>query len=145
MTSAQRTAHEQTIAHKFKTLSGELTERSSRLWAASEAMAIGYGGVRIVHRATGIDTRTIRAGLREAHNPALRAPDGRIRRMGGGRKKLTERDTTLTRDLESCLEPHERGDPESPLHFSPSCLVDLGLASMPLPETLTLPGRSVPK
>ena len=62
-----------------------LTERSRRVWAATEAQAIGYGGTALVARATGIATSTIQRGLREltADEPLA---GGRTRRAGGGRK-----------------------------------------------------------
>jgi hypothetical protein len=41
------------------------TERSRRVWAATKAQAIGYGGTAMVARATGIAASTIRGGLRE--------------------------------------------------------------------------------
>ena len=41
------------------------TERSRRVWAATEAQAIGYGGTAMVARATGIAASTIQRGLRE--------------------------------------------------------------------------------
>ena len=42
----------------------------------------------------------------------------RIRREGGGRKRLVEHDATLARDLERLIEPLTRGDPESPLRWT---------------------------
>ena len=43
-----------TLRAKHAALSPVLTERSRRLWAATEAQAIGYGGIAQVVRATGI-------------------------------------------------------------------------------------------
>lgn len=118
MTTAVRDAHERTIAEKFSIITNELNERSRRMWVATEAHALGYGGVRIVHRATGMDTKTIRAGIQEIRNPDMRAPQGKIRRPGGGRKKCTDTDPSLGEAIEACIEPHERGDPESPLRWT---------------------------
>jgi transposase len=42
----------------------------------------------------------------------------RLRRPGGGRKRLTELDVMLLEDLESLVEPMTRGDPVSPLRWS---------------------------
>jgi Rhodopirellula transposase DDE domain len=39
----------------------------------------------------------------------------RVRRPGGGRKKLTSSDTTLLDDLREPVEPATRGDPQAPL------------------------------
>jgi Rhodopirellula transposase DDE domain len=41
-----------------------------------------------------------------------------VRQAGGGRKKLTERDPTLLRDLEALVDPDTRGDPMSPLRWT---------------------------
>jgi len=43
---------------------------------------------------------------------------GRVRRPGGGRKRLAEKDPTLVSDLERLVEADVRGDPERPLRWS---------------------------
>lgn len=48
---------------KFNSLVGDLDERGRRRWAATEAMALGYGGITAVSLATGISDRTIRHGI----------------------------------------------------------------------------------
>ena len=50
---------------KYETLIPILTERSRRLWAATEAMSLGHGGIALVVRATGISRSTISRGIRE--------------------------------------------------------------------------------
>ena len=98
-------------------MAGELDERRRRLWAAAEAQAAGRGGVAAVARATGISQETIRRGLRElASGETL--PPGRVRRPGGGRKRLADKDATLLADLERLLDAHSRGDPELPLRWT---------------------------
>lgn len=115
--SAERAARE--VTKRFEQLRSSLNERSRRLFAASEALAYGHGGVTMVAAATGIAPRTIGAGIKELQElesgqaPSC-APD-RIRRPGGGRKKATERDPTLVGDLRKLVEDATRGDPESPL------------------------------
>jgi hypothetical protein len=94
-----------------------LTERSRRLWAASEARALGHGGIALVERATGISRSTIQRGLRELDDPTQLPPD-RTRRAGGGRKRTTALDPTLLRDLDALVEPTAPGDPDSPLRWS---------------------------
>jgi Rhodopirellula transposase DDE domain len=101
------------------------TERTRRLWAATEARALGYGGLAQVVRATGIAASTIRRGLRELATEAPLPPE-RTRRAGGGRTRKTERDPTLLRDLDALVEPTAPGDPESPLRWS--CLSTRTLA-----------------
>jgi transposase len=107
---------------RFEGMRGSLHERARRLLAATEAMAIGWGGVAIVARATGLAPSTI--GLGKAEVRAIEAsgdpglPLHRSRRAGGGRKKLTDTDPTLLADLERLVEPVTRGDPESPLRWT---------------------------
>ena len=106
-----------TLRAKHTALSPVLTERSRRVWAATEAQAIGYGGIAQVARATGIAESTIQRGLRDlASGHPL---DGaRTRKAGGGRKRTTDLDATLLRDLDALVEPTAPGDPDSPLRWT---------------------------
>ena len=100
-----------------------MDERLRRRWAASEALALGWGGITLVATATGLSPVTIRQGITEfrACPTAPRenaAPAHRIRRPGGGRKRLTEADRTLRTELEKLVDPTTRGDPQSPLRWT---------------------------
>ena len=66
---------------------------------------------------TGIARSTIGRGLQDIADPAS-LPEGRVRRVGGGRKSLTERNPQLLSDLLALVEPDERGDPMSPLRWT---------------------------
>ncbi len=105
------------LRSKHAALVPVFTERSRRLWAATEARALGRSGVAQVARATGISASTIRRGLREldAETPL---PPERTRRAGGGRKRATDQNPTLLRDLDALVEPTAPGDPESPLRWT---------------------------
>ena len=92
-----------------------------RQWAAAEAKDLGWGGVSAVSAATGLSLTTIGAGLRELELPKERRDATRIRRPGGGRKRLTKRDPELLSALEALIEPTTRGDPESPLRWTCKC------------------------
>lgn len=83
--------------------------------AASEARSLGYGGVSKVKRACGLSRKAIAKGIEEISDG--NAMQGRIRRRGAGRKKITVRDTNLMSLLERMIEPETRGDPESPLRW----------------------------
>ncbi len=104
------------VGAKFVLLGPHLDERATRLWAASEAIALGYGGTAAVVRATGIAASTISRGASD-----LRAKDvldgGRVRRAGGGRRRLTDTDPKLLKELERLADDGERGDPERPLRW----------------------------
>ncbi len=108
---------EDAIRRRFQLLAGELDERRRRLWAAAEARAIGWGGVAAVARATGISEGTIRRGIGELEAGETLEP-GRVRRPGGGRKSLVEKDATLLADLERLVDEDSRGDPELPLRWT---------------------------
>jgi hypothetical protein len=106
------------LARVFESLTGVLDERTRRLVAAAEAAAIGFGGVSIVARASGLSRGTVMRGLAELKAAPKLPRTERIRREGAGRKRTTEWDLTLKRDLETLVEPVTRGDPESPLRWT---------------------------
>jgi len=105
------------IKKRFSALNRLLDERSRRLVAGAESLALDRGGISIVSRATGISRPVIRQGIAELKNPKT-AWTGRVRRPGGGRKRIAEKDTAVIRDLEKLVEPVTRGDPESPLRWT---------------------------
>jgi transposase len=107
----------ETLRRKYRALEPELTERSRRLWAASEARELGHGGIALVEAATGVSRSTITRGIRELESEESLEP-GRTRRPGGGRKRATARDATLLADLDSLVEPTASGDPDSPLRWT---------------------------
>lgn len=108
---------EEEIKRRYERIAGELDERTRRLFAANEAMAIGWGGISAVSRATGLARQVISAGIKQLQQ-GERAGEGRIRRMGGGRKSTLSKDPHLREDLERLVEPVTRGDPESPLRWT---------------------------
>lgn len=106
-----------TLQAKYRALVPVLTERSRRLWAATEARALGHGGIALVERATGISRSTITRGLKELESNQTMSAE-RTRRQGGGRKRTTAKDPTLRMDLDSLVEPTASGDPDSPLRWT---------------------------
>jgi hypothetical protein len=127
----QDPASAEQIATKYLSLAPMMNERMRRQWAASEARAYGWGGVRAVSGAIGMSPNTIRRGLaelldRQAHPGA--PVDLRIRRPGGGRKALTENDPDLLDALEHLVDPMTRGDPESPLRWTCKSTTQLAAA-----------------
>ena len=109
---------------KFNALVGDLDERGRRRWAATEAMALGYGGITAVSLATGLSDRTIRNGIEELHSDTP-LPSGRQRRNGGGRKPLESSQHDLIDAIDRLVEPTERGDPQSPLRWTCKSLSNL--------------------
>lgn len=105
------------LHEKYVSIEFCLNERGRRLWAATEAKALGYGGIMIVSKATGISNKTIDKGLKELAD-LDNVDRNRIRKSGGGRKSLKDREEGLLKALDSLVEPTSRGDPESPLRWS---------------------------
>ncbi len=126
--------HDDTLlAQKLAALLPYLNERQRRLLLAAEARALGRGGISRVARAARVSRPTIQHGLMELEHPA---DMNRVRRTGGGRKPLRERDPALVAALEALVDPDTRGDPMSPLRWT--CKSTRNLA-----EALTQQGHPV--
>jgi transposase len=104
------------LKKKFKKIIPILNERQRRLYLASEAEALGRGGVTKVFKASNVSRVTITHGKQELKKKII--PSSGIRNKGGGRKKLSEHDDTLLHDLELLVEPLTRGHPESALRWT---------------------------
>jgi hypothetical protein len=105
------------IGERYRLLGHLLDERCRRLWAAAEAACIGYGGVSLVSRETGLSRETIEEGIRNLKEP-WGLPDGRVRRKGGGRRRTVLMDPTLEEDLDALIEPLSGRHPDSPLRWT---------------------------
>jgi hypothetical protein len=109
------------IRQKYQALSPPMDERMRRQWAGAEAAALGWGGLTAVFRATGLARNTILAGqaeLEARRGQPNRPVEARIRRAGGGRKRLTQTDPGLRAALSALVDPATRGHPESTLRWS---------------------------
>ena len=118
---------EAAVRQRFAELKTTWNERQRRLWAAAEAKSVGYGGVSLVHRATGISRRAIHAGLKELAAVGLFPPQW-VRRPGAGRWKLTKTQEGAAEALDALVEPTARGDPRSPLRWTCKSLRQLARA-----------------
>lgn len=112
------------LESKFNSLVGDLDERGRRRWAATEAIALGYGGITSVSLATGLSHVTIRNGIKEVESGDP-LPSSRQRRSGGGRKPLEYSQTDLVDAIDRLVEPTERGDPQCPLRWTCKSLSNL--------------------
>ena len=106
---------EATLVGKYAAVAPVLDERSRRVWAATESLAIGYGGDSLVSAATGLSRLTIRRGRQELARggPAT----DRQRRAGAGRRRLLQTQPGLRDALEALVDPLTRDDPMSPLRW----------------------------
>lgn len=117
------------IRLRFTVLDPVLDERSRRRFAAAEARAAGRGGVSAVSRITGMARSTVMRGLAElGADAASEVASSRLRRPGGGRKRLVDTDPTLLSDLQGLVGPTTRGDPQAPLLWTSRSLRNLAEA-----------------
>jgi Rhodopirellula transposase DDE domain len=85
-------------------------------------------------RLGGMSRPTVYAGVRELDEPP--DPHGRIRRPGGGPKRLRDTDPGLVEALDRLVDPDTRGDPDSPLRWTTKSTRELA-------EALTAQGHPV--
>jgi Rhodopirellula transposase DDE domain len=111
---------QESLAAKFEVLFPHLDERQRRLVAGAEARALGHGGIRVVARAAGMREGTVSRGVAELESG--HEPLGRVRRPGGGRKRVADLDPGLRPALLALVEPDVRGDPMSPLRWTTKSL-----------------------
>lgn len=132
---------ERGILERYSRLKGVLNERSRRLFAASESLAYGRGGIRVVADTIGVAPSTIVMGLRELRGlekgPSTLEPE-QIRKRGGGRKRTLDKDPTLVADLEKLVAPSSRGDPMSPLRWTIKSLRRLSAQLMEMGHTASV-------
>lgn len=106
--AAEKQRKEIEVKNQYTSLKGTLTERSRRLFAGSEALAFGYGGISAVSRATGISRTVVSRGLKECKaiedGQAPDLPPTHSRRTGGGRKRVTEKYPKLLSTLKKLVE-----------------------------------------
>ena len=69
---------EEAMRYTFSTLN----ERQRRLFAASEALKLGHGGIAYLAELLDCHRRTIERGLKELHHPDSHLPPHRARKKG---------------------------------------------------------------
>jgi len=104
------------LASKFRRLLPHLDERGRRLYLASEAEALGRGGITRVCSASGYAQATIQRGLKELGELPL--PPDTVRRGGAGRKRIREDEPSLVEALHELVDGATRGDPMNPLRYT---------------------------
>jgi transposase len=99
-----------------------LNERQKRILSAIEVKIIGKNGIAEVQKSMKISRNTIIAGMKEIESEANILDIKKIRKSGGGRKKLIEKSPKLEEDLKEIMESATRGDPEAVLLWSSKSL-----------------------
>ena len=96
-----------------KQLMGYFDERQRRLYAATQALKYGYGGIKRVHDELGLDENTIRRGIQDLSQASL---GDRVRQVGGGRKKQIDLYPELPGIIQQMVK--ERGNPMKHLLYT---------------------------
>ncbi len=95
-----------------------LNEAQARWFVAREAIARGRGGIQQLHEVTGMSRPTITRGIGELKQSKRLPPNSRIRKPGGGRKRLEHDDPGLTKALQRIMDENSAGDPMSLLRWT---------------------------
>ena len=97
-----------------------LNEFDARHYIALWALEFGWGGISKISKITGKSMNTIRKGIYEIEtNDNLNLKEnGRLRREGGGRKRIADKNPEVKKDIENILEENTAGDPMSKLRWT---------------------------
>jgi transposase len=104
------------MEERIKGILPYLNERQRRLYLGNEAKCYGRGGVQKVHEITNVSKTTIIQGKKEIETSDPK--ESRIRKLGGGRKKATEKIPKLAEEIESIVTESTYGNPENPLRYT---------------------------
>ena len=95
-----------------------LNEAQARWYVAKEALSRGRGGLKAMSEIAGMSRPTILKGMRELRQQKPLDVTERIRRSGGGRKRLEDSDPRFAPALEKLMEENTAGDPMSLLRWT---------------------------
>ena len=98
------------IAEQMKNLYQSLSEKDQRRYAAIEAKKLGYGGISYICRLFDCDESSVKHGLSELERP-LTNQGKRIRRVGGGRKRILDTTPQIEGVFLEIMRPHTAGSP----------------------------------
>jgi hypothetical protein len=119
-----RQLEKETITILWNNMKQQLNEMQRRQYAATLAIAYGYGGATVVHEVTGISLNTITAGKKE-----LEQENGtkakRIRKKGGGPKHTEEKHPDIHDKIQRLIDGSTYGDPERVLSYTTEALEKL--------------------
>jgi len=106
------------VRQKLKYLSS-LNEVDSRNYLGLWAIEEGWGGISKVNKLTGKAMDTIRKGIKEIKSEEnIKSKFGRLRKKGGGRKKIIDKNPNVKKEIENILEDNTAGDPMSKLKWT---------------------------
>jgi hypothetical protein len=103
---------ENALKKRIENVLPTLNEYQRRRYLSAEAKSIGYGGISIVSRLSGVSRQTLTEGVKELENTDTEPmKQGRSRKAGGGRKLIWETQPGILEALSELVNPHTKGDP----------------------------------
>ncbi len=99
-------------ADAFNQIRDVLNERDRRLFLAETAIEFGYGATSLLSRRTGVAISTIRRGIAELSAQKELRKDGRVRRVGAGRKAVEKIYPDIVQKTKELLDDETYGSPE---------------------------------
>lgn len=106
------------IKKRIETVLPHLNEAQSRIFLGAEAQSLGWGGKSKIAELASVTRRTVAKGADELLINDKALNKNRIRKEGGGRKKLTVHRPEILQAIEDIVSPHTMGDPMNPLIWS---------------------------
>jgi len=106
------------IKKRIEAVLPHLNEAQSRIFLGAEAQSIGWGGKSKIAELASVTRRTVAKGADELLIKDKALNKNRIRKEGGGRKKLTVHQPEIIQAIEDIVSPHTMGDPMNPLIWS---------------------------
>jgi len=103
------------IKERIEAILPILDERQRRIYLAAEAKSIGWGGKSKIANLSSVARRTIAKGEKDALASEADLHKNRIRKKGGGRKKIISHQPEMLQVIEDIVSPHTMGDPMNPL------------------------------
>ena len=112
--------NEADIVRKKLLYLASLNEFDARHYLAIWAIELGWGGIRKVCKLTGKSVNTIRKGIHEIETKEnfYLKESGRLRKEGGGRKRIVDKNPDVKKEIEAILEENTAGDPMSRLKWT---------------------------
>ena len=105
-----------------------LNEKQKRILSGCIAQGYGYGGIKAVKEFSGLDAKTIRAGIREIKSSGEETSESeRVRRPGAGRPGIEKKYPNISRHVQEIIECNTYGDPEKIILWTNLSLRDITL------------------
>ena len=106
------------LKNKIQQILPILNEKQKRIFLASEAKSLGYGGISKIAKLSGVSRPTISQGIKELDNNDYIDHENIVRGKGGGPKSIHRENKKLKKQIETIIEPATTGDPMSPLRWT---------------------------